>query len=46
MTNRDSYFNTPFWDEVTLVEHDYTLANTRTGERRRSGGVFGEPHAL
>lgn len=29
----NSYLDAPFWDEVTLVKHDDTLANTCTGER-------------
>jgi len=45
-TDNNSYFDAPVWDEVTLIEQDYTLANTRTGERGRSGGVFGELHPL
>jgi hypothetical protein len=42
----DAYLDAPLWDEVTLVEHDDTLTNPCTGKRGRSGGVFGELHAL
>jgi hypothetical protein len=42
----NTYLDTPFWDEITLVEHDDTFANTCTGERGRCGGVFGELHPL